>query len=120
VSDIDTVRVESLKALDPNRPLKEAIIVDRGQPVSGREPDDQFAMITHLRAPRNNQASIRSTREIGYSALYHSGVAHAYRVKFHPQLRRSGLNCAQLPAPGSCAHITQDRRPRHTRRDLFE
>ena len=33
-----------------------------------------------------------------------SGVAHAYRVKFHPQLRRSGLNCAQLPAPGSCAH----------------
>ena len=52
---------------------KEAIIVDRGQPVPGCEPDDQFAMITHLRAPRNNQASIRSTREIGYSALYHSG-----------------------------------------------
>src|SRR5262249_45275333 len=99
---------------------KEPITVDRGQPVPGCEPDDQIAMITRLRGPRNNQASIRSAREIGYATLYLFGVAHTNRVKFHTQLRRGGLNCAQLPAPGRCAHITQDRRPRYSRRDLFE
>src|SRR5437588_372758 len=76
---------------------KEAIEVDHRQPVPGCEPDDQFAMFTRLRARRHNQTAIRSTREIGYAALDLFGVAHADRAKLHPQLRRSGLNCAQLP-----------------------
>ena len=63
----------------------------------GCEPDDQFAMITRLRARRHNQAAIRSAREIGYAALDLSGVEHADRAKLHPQLRGSGLNGAQLP-----------------------
>src|SRR5262245_53478920 len=77
-------------------------------------------MITRLRARRHNQAAIRSAREIGYAALDLFGVAHADRAKLHPQLRGSGLDCAQLSGPGALGGISQYRYPRHARRHLFE
>src|SRR5262249_22481949 len=76
-------------------------------------------MFTRLRARRHNQAGIRSTREIGYAALNLFDVAHAERAKLHPQLRRGGLNCAQLPGSGPLG-FPQYPHLRHVRRDLFE
>ena len=54
-----------------------AIVVDRGQPVPGRQRDDQIAMNERRPARRHDQAAIRNAREGRDGALDVAGVTKA-------------------------------------------
>ena len=59
---------------------EEALAVDRGQFVPGRQRDDQIAMNRRQRARRHDQAAIRGAREGRDGALDLAGVAHVDRA----------------------------------------
>ena len=97
-----------------------AIGVDRGQPVPGRERDDQLTMNEREPARRHDQASVRSTRKRRDGSLDLAGIADVDRAQFHPERRRRRLDRGELAGSGGYAGIPKDRRSRHARRDLLD
>ena len=98
---------------------EEAVEVDRGQFVPGRQRDDQIAMNHRQRARRHDQTAIRGAREGRDGALDLARVAHVDRAHLHPERRRHGLDGGELADPGGYGGIPKDRRSRHARRDLL-
>src|SRR5262245_62023321 len=67
-----------------------------------------------------NQTAIRRAREIRYSALDLTGVAHIDWNHLHPERRRYGLYRSELGKLGGIGRIPKNSHPGHVRRDLFE
>ena len=100
---------------------EEAVGVDRGQLVPGRQRDDQIAMNRRANALAVTiRPPFERAREGRDGALDLAGVAHVDRAHLHPERRRHGLDGAELADPGRYGGIPKDRRSRHARRDLLE
>ena len=85
-----------------------------------RQRNDQPAMKYRRRAPRHDQAAIRTLRERRDGALNLAGIARIDRAQLNAQRRRRGLDHAELGGPGRDGRFSKDHRPCHAGRNLLE
>ena len=100
--------------------MTEALTVDRGQLVPGRQRDDQIAMKMRQRARGHDQSAIRERAKAATARSISPASRTLIGAHLHPERRRHGLDRGKLADPGGYGGITNDGRSRHTRRDLFE
>src|SRR5262245_48504468 len=77
----------------------QAFVVDRGQSVAGRKPDDQIALNVRQRAPCHDQTAITRTRECRDRALGLAGVAQVSGLTSTPTDRATDWMTANWPIP---------------------
>src|SRR5262249_4847011 len=97
-----------------------ALVIDRGQFVSGSKHDDGTAVRYGKRAWRQDQTAVTGTSEGDDAALDLTEVAHVDRSDFYPERWSHRLDDAELADSGGHCGIAQDHRSGQPRCDLFE
>ena len=100
---------------------EEAVGIDRGQPVPGRQRDDQIAMkrpsvalAVTIRPPFGARANAATARSISPASRTSIGLTST------PSDGATAWIAAELADPVAVGGIPKDRRSRHARRDLLE
>ena len=85
-----------------------------------RQRNDQPAMKYRRRAPRHDQAAIRTLRERRDGALNLAGIAQVNWAHVYPDRRRHRLDYRELADTGGDVGIPEDQRSRYARCDFLE